>query len=134
MTNYNILQLNAKELSELKEIANKMALKVPNSITKDKLVYEILDQQAIMNAQEKSSVSEENEGNKRKRMRIIPKKAEDQKVFSTENVIKNQPAAEKTEKVVKPEAEKTEKTEKSDKPKQQPPKTETPKADTTPVS
>lgn len=134
MTNYNILQLNAKELSELKEIANKMALKVPNSITKDKLVYEILDQQAIVNAQEKSSVSEGNEGNKRKRMRIIPKKAEDQKVFSTENVIKNQPAAEKTEKVVKPEAEKTEKSEKSDKPKQQPPKTETPKADTTPAA
>ena len=83
MTNYNILQLNAKELSELKEIANKLALKVPNSINKDKLVYEILDQQAVVNAQEKSAVSDVNDINKRKRMRIIPKKAGDQKVFTT---------------------------------------------------
>ena len=55
MTNYNILQLNAKELSELKEIANELGLKVSNSTAKDKLVYDILDQQAVVNAQQKSA-------------------------------------------------------------------------------
>ena len=51
MSNYNILQLRAKELPELKEIATELGLKVPNSMTKDQLVYEILDQQAVVNAQ-----------------------------------------------------------------------------------
>ena len=113
MTNYNILQLNAKELSELKEIATKLALKVPNSITKDKLVYEILDQQAVVNAQEKSAVSEGNDENKRKRMRIIPKKAAEQKVFSTrkdEDETQKQPVTAAPEKAEKPATKKAEAT------------------------
>ena len=85
MTNYNILQLNAKELSELKEIANELGLKVSNSTAKDKLVYDILDQQAVVNAQQKSANVENEEINRKRRMRIIPKKAIDQKVFSTQD-------------------------------------------------
>ena len=45
MSNYNILQLNAKELSELKDIAAALGLKVSNSAKKETLVYDILDQQ-----------------------------------------------------------------------------------------
>ncbi len=131
MTNYNILQLNAKDLSELKEIANKMDLKVPNSITKDKLVYEILDQQAVVNAQEKSSVSESNDNTKRKRMRIISKKSDDKKVFSTrkpENVTQNQPAPEAADKTPAPAPEKAETV------KPEPVKNEAPKAESAPAS
>ena len=54
MSNYNILQLNAKELSELKDIATELGLKVSNSTKKETLVYDILDQQAVVNAQRKT--------------------------------------------------------------------------------
>lgn len=87
MTNYNILQLNAKELSELKEIAAELGLKVSNSATKEKLVYDILDQQAVANAQQKSAAAEDQDANRKKRMRIIQKKGADQKVFSTKPTV-----------------------------------------------
>lgn len=83
MTNYNILQLNAKELSELKEIANGLGLKYSNSIEKEKLIYAILDQQAVTNAQEKSATPSETDNNKRKRIRIVSKKDNEQKVFTS---------------------------------------------------
>ncbi len=85
MSNYNILQLNAKELSELKQIASELGLKVPGSITKDKLVYEILDQQAIANAQQKVASNEKKENERKKRMRVSVKKNVEQKVFSSPN-------------------------------------------------
>ena len=85
MSNYNILQLNAKELSELKQIASELGLKVPGSITKDKLVYEILDQQAIANAQQKVASTEKKENERKKRMRVSVKKNVEQKVFSSPN-------------------------------------------------
>lgn len=103
MTNYNILQLNAKELSELKEIASELGLKVSGNAAKEKLVYDILDQQAVVNAQRKAAnVDKDNDG-KKKRMRIVPKKANDQKVFSTN---KKNPATPKQE--VSTDTEKTE--------------------------
>jgi transcription termination factor Rho len=85
MSNYNILQLNAKELSELKQIASELGLKIPGSITKDKLVYEILDQQAIANAQQKVASTEKKENERKKRMRVSVKKNVEQKVFSSPN-------------------------------------------------
>jgi len=94
MTNYNILQLNAKELSELKEIATELGLKVSHSATKDKLVYDILDQQAVANAQQKAASTDILEINRKKRMRIIPKKGKDEKVFSTQPTVQN-PVTEK---------------------------------------
>ena len=81
MTNFNILQLNAKELSELKGIANELGLKVAGNVTKDNLVYDILDRQAVVNAQQKAA-STENNG--RKRRARITTKNDDQKVFSTQ--------------------------------------------------
>ncbi|MHB9055163.1 MAG: transcription termination factor Rho [Paludibacteraceae bacterium] len=132
MTNYNILQLNAKELSELKEIANKLALKVPNSITKDKLVYEILDQQAVVNAQEKASSSEGNDNDKKRRIRITPKKAGEKKVFSTqktETTSQNLPVTPAPEKKEAPATQKAEKP-KIESPKPEVQKTETPKSET----
>ena len=66
MSNYNILQLRAKELPELKEIATELGLKVPNSMTKDQLVYEILDQQAVVNAQKTTANDTQDSQRKRK--------------------------------------------------------------------
>ena len=105
MSNYNILQLNAKDLPELKKIATELGLKTSGSATKDKLVYDILDQQAVMNAQRKTN--ENTESGQRKRTRVVTKK--------TVNVAE-EPAKpkeeEKKEKVEqKPKNKKTEKKE-----------------------
>ena len=50
------MQLNAKELPELKDIAAELGLKVSNSVKKETLVYDILDQQAVVNAQRKTTI------------------------------------------------------------------------------
>ena len=83
MSNYNILQLNAKELSELKDIATELGLKVSGSAKKETLVYDILDQQAIVNAQRKTTI-EKPDLDRKKRLRVPVKKG-DQKVFTTNN-------------------------------------------------
>ncbi len=51
--NFNILQLNAKTEPELLEIAKDLGLKLSTSTKKEDIVYAILDQQAIVNAQNK---------------------------------------------------------------------------------
>ena len=79
MSNYTILQLNAKELSELKDIATELGLKVSNSAKKETLVYEILDQQAIVNAQRKTISNENQEIDRIKRLRVPVKKNLDAK-------------------------------------------------------
>ena len=79
MSNYNILQLNAKELSELKDIATELGLKVSNSAKKETLVYDILDQQAIVNAQRKTISNENQEIERKKRLRVPIKKTSEQK-------------------------------------------------------
>jgi len=83
MSNYNILQLNAKELSELKDIATELGLKVSNSTKKESLVYDILDQQAVVNAQRKTISNEIQEIDRKKRLRVPVKKNAEQKVFTT---------------------------------------------------
>ena len=44
---YNILQLKAKQLPELQEIAKEMNIKKASNLDFDALVYAILDQQAV---------------------------------------------------------------------------------------
>jgi len=83
MSNYNILQLNAKELSELKDIATELGLKVSSSTKKESLVYDILDQQAVVNAQRKTISNEIQEIDRKKRLRVPVKKNAEQKVFTT---------------------------------------------------
>ncbi len=73
------MQLNAKELSELKDIATELGLKVSGSTTKDKLVYDILDQQAVVNAQRKTITNENQEIERKKRLRVPVKKNPEQK-------------------------------------------------------
>ena len=79
MTNYNILQLNAKDLSALKEIAVELGLKVSNSVKKEQLIYDILDRQAEVNAQRKTQ-TEKPQADKKNRMRVqLNKKNGEQK-------------------------------------------------------
>ena len=84
--NFTILQLNAKTLPELTEIAKGLGLKVASSIKKEALIYAILDQQAIDNSQRKMAASETQAAPK-KRTRIQAKKAEPVVV---ENVVQAQ--------------------------------------------
>ena len=91
MSNYTILQLNAKELSELKDIATELGLKVSNSTKKETLVYEILDQQAIVNAQRKTIANENQEIERKKRLRVPIKKSEAKVFPQPGKPIENQP-------------------------------------------
>ena len=120
MSNYNILQLNAKELSELKDIAAALGLKVSNSAKKETLVYDILDQQAIVNAQRKTTSTPDQDANHKRRMRVPVKKNGDVKAADT-NKDAAKPASEKP-------AEKAPKKQDSKKEAK-----ETPKAEATPV-
>jgi len=85
MSNYTILQLNAKDLSELKDIATELGLKVSNSAKKESLVYEILDQQAVANAQRKTITNEKQELDRKKRLRVPIKKTPEQLVTTDQN-------------------------------------------------
>jgi transcription termination factor Rho len=98
MSNFNILQLNAKELSELKDIATELGLKVANSTKKESLVYDILDQQAIVNAQRKTS-ADKADGDRKKRLRVPIKKPALKPLVNTDDTTSK---ADKTE----PEAKK----------------------------
>jgi len=84
MSNYTILQLNAKELSELKDIATELGLKVSNSSKKETLVYDILDQQAVVNAQRKTISNEIQEIDRKKRLRVPIKKTPEQKLLANQ--------------------------------------------------
>jgi len=84
MSNYTILQLNAKELSELKDVATELGLKVSNSAKKETLVYDILDQQAVVNAQRKTISNEIQEIDRKKRLRVPVKKTPEQKALANQ--------------------------------------------------
>lgn len=55
MSNYNLTQLESKDMAELRQIAQELEIKVPNSMSQQSLVYEILDRQAVVNAQAKAA-------------------------------------------------------------------------------
>lgn len=106
MSNYNILQLNAKELSELKEIAKELGLKSSNSTSKEQLVYNILDQQAVVNSQRKAAAKEPKDADRKKRTRVAVKKTTEPKPQAVETTA----TEEKKEAAIKPETEKPKKT------------------------
>jgi transcription termination factor Rho len=93
---YNILELNEKSLPELQNIAKDMGLKRANSLEKEKLVYKILDEQAIKSSE---NVSEKPE--KKQRVRIQPKK-EPQTVYSSEKGQIEKPAPKQPQEQSKP--------------------------------
>ena len=70
-------------MSELQSIAKELGIKNADSLKKDQLVYDILDEQAVRNASKKSSAS--NEGQPRKRSRISVKKEGDKVYTATKD-------------------------------------------------
>jgi transcription termination factor Rho len=93
MSNYTILQLNAKELTELKDIATELGLKVSGSAKKEQLVYDILDQQAIVNAQRKTA--DKPDADRKKRLRVSVKKKTDTKPNTQPEAVQKEKTAEK---------------------------------------
>lgn len=83
MSNYNLTQLESKDMAELRQIALELELKVPNSITQQTLVYEILDRQAVVNAQLKSA-KEKTSPAKGRHSRVQVKKGQESKTKTTE--------------------------------------------------
>ena len=82
---YNIIQLNDKNLSELKEIAKELGIKRTDSFKKEELVYRILDEQAIAGASKKVEAEKQKDDrndDKKKRTRITVKKENKDKVIS----------------------------------------------------
>ena len=66
---YTIIQLNEKELPELQQIASEFGIKNAKSYEKRDLVYQILDSQAVTEAQKKAA-SETDPSGKKQRQRI----------------------------------------------------------------
>lgn len=91
---YNIIQLNDKSLTDLQRIAQELGISKVNTLTKEDLVYKILDEQAIAGASKK--VSTENPKENRKRSRINVKKENADRVYTA-----NQDKAEKIEEPTK---------------------------------
>ncbi|MDR1809525.1 MAG: transcription termination factor Rho [Prevotella sp.] len=54
---YNIIELNEKLTTELRALAKDLGIRRPDAYKKDELVYKILDQQAILESQNKNSES-----------------------------------------------------------------------------
>lgn len=63
---YNILELREKELSELQTIAQSMGIN-PKTLEKDKLIYAILDEQAISGSRLSSELPQKRQRQNRKR-------------------------------------------------------------------
>ena len=81
MSNYNLTQLESKDMTELKKIAAELELKFSNSVSQQQLVYDILDRQAVVNSQQKAA-KEKSNPQKGKRSRVSLKKNTDQKVMT----------------------------------------------------
>lgn len=97
MSNYNLTQLESKDMTELKKIAAELDLKVSNSTQQQQLVYDILDRQAVVNSQQKAA-KEKNNPAKGKRSRVALKKNPEQKVMTANG--KNTIQAEETQKKI----------------------------------
>lgn len=82
---YNIIQLNEKDLPELQQIAKELGLTKISDLKKDKLVYRILHEQAVVEAGKKAAANAEREGQPRKRSRISVKKDSDKVYTATKD-------------------------------------------------
>jgi len=70
---YNILELREKNFTDLKGIAAEMNIKRYDSLTKDELVYRILDEQAISKVAEKKAEPQQGNEAKKRRTRVKDK-------------------------------------------------------------
>lgn len=118
---YNIVQLNEKSLTDLQAIAKELGITKTDSLSKEDLVYRILDEQAISNANRIAAKDKQKE-EKTKRKRVTVTNGKLNKVFSAnkegtisreeqpvsvvqEKKVSNQPEEKKVEAVVERPAE-----------------------------
>ncbi len=73
---YDILQLNDMLVQELKTLADKLSLNNVKKLSKQELIYKILDQQAILSKSKVAEDDEHSEQNKRKGRKPAIKKTE----------------------------------------------------------
>ena len=111
------MQLNAKSETELRAIAGELSIKIPNSMSKNQMVYAILDEQAVANSQIKAAVIKPNIEDRKKRQRVTVKKTSEEK-NTPSNTVEKQPqvvqkdetkTSEKTSKELNPETKVQEK-------------------------
>lgn len=137
---YDILELNKKLVSELRDIAKGLNIKKTEALKKQELIYKILDQQAIeasnKKAAKKAETSSDEAPKKRTRTRTVKKDIKVERVMSVnpENKVEkeaSEPASEQKEQPKKPiiavpsyedrksdDMDKTETVEKTEKPKE----------------
>ena len=77
---YDILQLNDMLVQELKTLADKLSLNNVKKLSKQELIYKILDQQAILSKSKVAEDDEHAEQNKRKGRKPAIKKTETEPV------------------------------------------------------
>jgi len=108
MSNYNLTQLESKDMTELKKIAAELDIKVSGSVSQQQLVYDILDQQAVINAQLKAA-KEKTPARAKRTTRTPAKKASETKETAKEAekvTAKTSKSAQKTDEPVKKTAAK----------------------------
>ncbi len=89
MQKYNILQLKEMAHADLVSMAKDLGLKKVDKLEKDDLVYQILDQQAIVGAAKQAAAEKENEAKR-------AAAGKDQKAANTKPAEKKAPPAKKT--------------------------------------
>jgi transcription termination factor Rho len=71
---YDIIELNEKQLSELQEIAQSLGITKVDALSKQDLIYKILDQQAIQATFKKSRTNKSSEEEKEKKKITVRKR------------------------------------------------------------
>ncbi len=108
---YDILELNKKLLTDLREIAKELKIKRVESLKKQDLVYKILDQQAILSSEKTASDrknQDKREIDKRSRKPRAPRKPEAVKSSEKKTETEKKPGERTKRRVVaRPEAQKS---------------------------
>jgi len=104
---YDILELNKKLVSELRQIAKDLSIKRADSLKKQDLIYKILDQQAI-NATEESKTTEKKTSSKKSSRQTTRQSKESVKSGSSSRNNSRKQAAQANTETLEPKEEKKE--------------------------
>lgn len=103
---YDILELNKKLVSDLREIAKEMNIKRADSLKKQDLIYRILDQQAIMASNEQSTNTSTTRRRRAKKSSGKEKSSSSGNQASSSSTADQSSSSKKTEKTDKAKKEK----------------------------
>ena len=115
MQKYNILQLKEMEHVDLVNMAKELGLKKVDKLEKDALVYQILDQQAIVGAAIQAAAEKENEAKRGGKEQKVGNQKQQKKKTRAQ---KTTPPVQKKEEQVKPASVEQQPENKGNKPKQ----------------